>query len=120
MHVNYFSGFLAQATAPAQSGAPLSSAQALLNQAPFFILIAVMFYFILIRPQQQRAKAQAKMLATIKAGDKVVTASGIVGVIITVKDKTVSLRSADAKFEVTKGSITEVLEASNDGAPTVS
>ena len=50
------------------------------------------------------------MLASLKSGDKVVTSSGIVGVVITVKDKTVSLRSADAKMEVTKSSVTEILE----------
>ena len=49
-------------------------------------------------------------MSSIKSGDKVVTASGIVGIVITVKDKTVSLRSADAKMEVTKASVTEILE----------
>ena len=53
------------------------------------------------------------MLANLKSGDKVVTSSGIVGVVITVKDKTVSLRSADAKMEVTKPSVTDILESSN-------
>jgi preprotein translocase subunit YajC len=76
------------------------------------VLIVVVFYFILLRPQQQRAKQQRKMLETIKAGDKVVTSSGIVGVVITVKERTIALRSGDAKFEVTKASVTEVLDAS--------
>ena len=73
------------------------------------VLLGVMMYFILIRPQQQRAKQQSKMLATLKSGDRVVTAAGIIGTVVTVKDKSVSLRSADAKFEVTKASITEIL-----------
>jgi preprotein translocase subunit YajC len=75
------------------------------------ILLVVVFYFILIRPQQQRAKQQKKMLEALKAGDKVITASGIIATVITVKDKSVSLRSADAKFEVTKASVTEILDA---------
>ena len=75
--------------------------------------MAVMMYFLLFRPQQQRAKQQAKLLASLKSGDKVVTSSGIVGVVITVKDKTVSLRSADAKMEVTKTSVTEILGGSD-------
>ena len=74
--------------------------------------MVVIMYFILIRPQQQQRKRQEKMLQTLKSGDKVVTSSGIVGMIITVKDKTVSLRSADAKMEVTKSSVTEILESS--------
>jgi len=77
------------------------------------ILLVVVFYFILIRPQQQRAKQQAKLISNLKSGDKVVTASGIIGVVITVKDQTVSLRSADAKMEVTKSSVTEILEGGN-------
>ena len=74
------------------------------------ILLVIVFYFILIRPQQQRAKQQARLIANLKSGDKVVTSSGIVGVVITVKDQTVSLRSMDAKMEVTKSSVTEILE----------
>lgn len=77
------------------------------------ILIVVVFYFILIRPQQKRAKEQAKMLEALKSGDRVGTASGIIGVVVTVKDKVVTLRSGDAKFEVSKSSITELLEAAN-------
>ncbi len=82
--------------------------------APMVLLIVV-FYFILIRPQQQRAKQQAKLISELKSGDKVVTSSGIIGVVITVKDRTVSLRSADAKMEVTKASVTEIL-ATGDAA----
>jgi preprotein translocase subunit YajC len=81
-----------------------------------FVLVGLMMYFMLFRPQQQRAKQQAKLLSALKSGDKVVTSSGIIGVVITVKDKTVSLRSADAKMEVTKSSVTEILE-SGDAAP---
>ena len=78
--------------------------------------MGIMIYFLLFRPQQQRTKQQAKMLANLKSGDKVVTSSGIVGVVITVKDKTVSPRSADAKMEVTKSSVTDILESSNPSA----
>ena len=70
----------------------------------------VVFYFILIRPQQKRAKELAKLLTALKAGDEVVTASGIVGTIITVKEKTVTLRSNDSKLEVSKASVTEILQ----------
>ena len=75
------------------------------------VLLVVVFYFILIRPQQQRAKQQAKLLAALKSGDRVVTAAGLIGTVITVKEKSVSIRSADAKFEVTKASVTEILDA---------
>jgi preprotein translocase subunit YajC len=77
-------------------------------------LVGVIMYVLLVRGPQQRAKQHAKLLAALKSGDKVVTSSGIVGTVITVKDKTVSIRSADAKMEVTKASITEIIESSDD------
>jgi preprotein translocase subunit YajC len=106
MDIYRASGILAQATAP-QPGQPQQPVW--MTFAPM-ILLLIVFYFILIRPQQQRAKQQANLVANLKSGDKVVTSSGIVGVVITVKDRTVSLRSADAKMEVTKSSVTEILE----------
>jgi preprotein translocase subunit YajC len=113
MHDNYFSGSLAFAAPPAQSGSAGASPSLFGNPMVFLVLMVVMMYFVLIRPQQLRTKQQAKMLAALKAGDKVVTAAGIVGTVITIKekDKTVTLRSGDAKFEVTKASITEVMPA---------
>jgi preprotein translocase subunit YajC len=116
MHLNGLNIFLADA-APAASpqGSPLG----------LFVpmgLMLVILYFLMIRPQQQRAKQQVKLLSTLKSGDRVVTASGLVGVVISVKDKatppTVSLRSADAKFEITKSSVTEILESANAGPVT--
>ena len=103
MHLNTF---LAQA-ATAGSAAPQQPAW--LSFAPM-ILLVVVFYFILIRPQQKRAKELARLVSSLKTGDKVVTASGIVGVVTSVKDRTVALRSGDAKMEVTKASVTEILE----------
>ena len=117
----HWNAFLADAAAPA-SAAPASAEGSAgpSTQAPpglfgspivFLVLIGIMMYFMLFRPQQQRQKQLAKLMASLKAGDKVVTSSGIVGVIITVKDNTVSLRSADTKLEVTKSSITEIRES---------
>jgi len=112
MQLNQFPAILALAAPPAnsQSGQQQNPVMAFLPM----ILLVVVFYFILIRPQQKRAKEQRKMLEALKSGDEVVTAAGIVGSVITVKDKTVTLRSGDAKFEVTKGSITEIIDS---GAP---
>ena len=74
----------------------------------------VIFYFVLIRPQQKKAKEHQQLLKTVKAGDKVLTSGGILGVIITVKEKTVTLRSADTKLEVTKSAIAEITERSGE------
>jgi len=107
MYVNCFSPLLALATPPAgsQSGQSQNPLMAFLPM----ILLVVVFYFILIRPQQQRAKQQSKLIAALKTGDRVITGAGIIGVVVAVKDKTVTLRSADAKFEVTKASVTEII-----------
>lgn len=105
MQLNSFPQILAQATAPA--AAPQQNP--IMAFLPM-ILLVVVFYFILIRPQQKRAKEQKKMLEALKSGDKVVTSAGIIGEVISVKDRTVSLRSADAKMEVTKESIVAITE----------
>ena len=110
MHLNELNGILAFMT-PSQTGQPGQPQQPILMTFLPMILLVVVFYFILIRPQQQRAKHQSQLLKNLKSGDKVVTASGIVGVVITVKDKTVSLRSADAKMEITKSSVAEIIES---------
>lgn len=108
MHMNSFSGIFAlMPPANGQGGQQQSSWMAF---APM-VLLVIVFYFVLIRPQQVRAKQQSKLLSGLKSGDKVATSAGIIGTVITVKDKSVTLRSADSKFEVTKASITEILES---------
>jgi preprotein translocase subunit YajC len=111
MHLNEIL-VLAQAAAPAAASSGTPAAQ---QGSPFgllfpMVLIFVVMYFLMIRPQSQQRKAQAKLLEALKSGDKVVTSSGIVGIVISVKDSTVSLRSADAKMEVTKASVVQILE----------
>lgn len=104
MQLNSLPVILAEGTtAPAQQQNPIMAFLPM-------ILLVVVFYFILIRPQQKRAKEQRKMLEALKSGDKVVTSAGIIGEVITVKDRTVSLRSADTKLEVTKDSVVAITE----------
>ncbi len=123
MHINTLNVMLADtAAAPAttsQTAAPAGTPAGQPTQSPAFggllipmVLMVVMVYFMIFRPQSQQRKRQEKLLQALKSGDKVVTSSGIVGLVITVKDKTVSLRSADAKMEVTKSSVVEILESS--------
>jgi preprotein translocase subunit YajC len=81
------------------------------------VLLGVVFYFALIRPQQKKTKDHANMLKTVRPGDKIVTTGGIVAVVVTVKDKTLNVRSADAKFEITKSALAEITERSGDSSP---
>jgi preprotein translocase subunit YajC len=102
--------FLALAP-PAQPGQPAPPAW--VNMVPLALLVVV-FYFVLIRPQQKKAKEHAALLKAVRAGDKIVTSSGIVAVVVTVKEKTLTIRSADAKFEITKSAIAEIIERSGE------
>lgn len=59
------------------------------------VLMVVMFYFLLIRPQQRQRKEMAARIASLQAGDKVVTTSGIHGIVHNVKDHTVVVKVAE-------------------------
>jgi preprotein translocase subunit YajC len=74
------------------------------------VLLFVLFYFVLLRPQQKKAKEHAAMLKTVKPGDRIITNGGLIAVVITVKDKTLNVRSADAKLEITKAAVAEITE----------
>jgi len=75
--------------------------------------LAVAMYLVMFRPQQKKAREHADMLKTLRNGDKVVTSGGVLGVVVGLKDKSVSIRSADTKLEVLKSSVTEIVERSN-------
>jgi preprotein translocase subunit YajC len=94
--------------APAGQG-QTSTAPSWVNFVPLLLMVFV-FYFVFIRPQQKKSKELQNLLGSLKSGDKVVTTSGIVGTVVTVKDRTVSLRSSDTKLEVLKSAIAEITE----------
>ena len=75
-----------------------------------FIFIFLIMYALIIRPQQKKAKEHDALLKKLKIGDKVSTASGIVGVITQIKQNSVSLRSADSKLEMLLPSVDRVLK----------
>ncbi|MEJ5210228.1 MAG: preprotein translocase subunit YajC [Burkholderiales bacterium] len=75
-----------------------------------FIIIFVLFWFMLIRPQMKRAKEQKKMLEALQKGDEVVTAGGLLGKVTKVGDQYVSLEIADGVVvQVQKPTIQAVL-----------
>ena len=81
-----------------------------------FAIMGVMFYFMLIRPQSKKAKEHEELLKSLKPGDKVTTSSGILGVVVSVKDKSVTLRSADTKLEILKSSVSQLTERAGEGS----
>ena len=63
-----------------------------------------------LQPQQKKQKEHGEMLKTLRPGDKVVAGGGIIGVVVSVKEKSIALRSSDAKLEVLKSAVSEVVE----------
>lgn len=74
-----------------------------------YVLIFLVFWFLVIKPQKDKQKEHADMLKNIKKNDEVVTASGIHGTVVLVKDKTVVVRVDDnVKIEFDKEAITKI------------
>ena len=82
---------VAYAMAPTQGGAESGGFFAFVP----LILMFVIFYFLLIRPQQKKAKEHLEMVSALKKGDKVVTSCGIHGVVTKVEDNDVQLEIAE-------------------------
>jgi preprotein translocase subunit YajC len=94
-------------TAPA--GQPNGTAQLLLGIAPW-LLIFVIFYLLMIRPQQRRVKEHQASIAAVKKGDEVITGGGIRGRVTKVSDDEAEVEIAQGvKIRVVKSTITQVL-----------
>ncbi|HEU4366185.1 MAG TPA: preprotein translocase subunit YajC [Candidatus Krumholzibacteria bacterium] len=75
---------------------------------PIVGMLAI-FYFLLIRPQQKRQKEMQKMIAALAKGDRVLTASGLYGTVVGLKNDVVVLKIADnVKVEMLKSAVTAV------------
>lgn len=72
----------------AQGGSPLGAF------LPLIVIFAI-FYFLLIRPQQKRAKQHREMVGAIKKGDKIITSGGLYGVVDSAGEKTVTVKVAE-------------------------
>jgi preprotein translocase subunit YajC len=108
----------AQATGPAGGGG-----FDIVSLLPL-ILIFVVFYFFLIRPQQKRMKEHRQMVGALRRGDRVVTAGGIVGTVVKVLNETeIQVEIADGvRVKVVKGTVQEVLsktQPANEGGKDV-
>ena len=96
----------APAAAPAGAGgSPLQ----------FPIMMALLFgvmYFMMIRPQRRRDKARKLMIANVKAGDRVLLTSGILGQVQSINETSIMVQIAEkTRVEVVKAAISQVLEA---------
>jgi preprotein translocase subunit YajC len=92
------------------------------------VLILAIFYFILFRPQQKQRQQQERSLREIKKGDEIVTAGGIIGDVIFIKQGTkdgeavvtmedrITIKSAESRLVVERGRIAKVLSKTGEGA----
>lgn len=75
-----------------------------------FVLIILVFYFLILRPQQKKQKARQRLLESVKKGDKVITSGGIHGTVEGVEDKTVLVKIADnTKVKMDRSAITTII-----------
>ena len=78
------------------------------------LLIILVFYFLIIRPQQKRQRELQETVANLKIGDRIVTTGGVIGVITTVRDTSFLIRSADKSIlEIARTSIAGIDEEGN-------
>jgi len=106
-------------TAYAQGVGSLLDNQGALLQFMPLVLIFVVFYFLLIRPQQQKAKQHRAMLGALRRGDRVVTGGGIIGSVAqVVSDDEVAIDIAQGvRVRVRRSTISEVLSKPEPAAP---
>lgn len=109
--------FATPAYAQAAGAAAGGGTQAMLLQFLPLVALVVLFYFLMIRPQQRRLKQHQAMLTALKRGDQVVLSSGIMGKVIRVEDKEVGLEIATGvTVKVVKSMISDV-RARGEPAP---
>ncbi len=79
------------------------------------VLIFAIFYFLLLRPQAKERKRHDEMLQKIKKGDEIVTNGGIIGKIVHVEEKRLTLRTGDnTRITVDRGRIAQVLDVKGE------
>ena len=99
---------------PPQSGGGLA---AVLPQLVPIVLVLGIFFFLVIRPQQRERRKREQMLAALKKGDRVVTSGGLIGTVVGVTDRKVSLKLGDSvRVECLRSAITGLeSDAKTDG-----
>jgi preprotein translocase subunit YajC len=96
-------------SAAAQATGTAAQPNALMQMLPL-VLIFVVFYFLLIRPQAKRAKEHKAMVASLSAGDEVVTGGGILGKVAEVSDQFLVVEVAEGvQVKVQRHTVTQVL-----------
>jgi preprotein translocase subunit YajC len=86
----------------------------------YLAIFGVIMWFLMIAPPRKKAKELEQMLKALRTGDKIVTNSGIIGIVLSIKEKSISIRSADTKLEILKTAVAEVTERGGESSETKS
>ena len=98
-----------------QGGQEVDPKAQMLQMVGMFAILGVMFYFLMIRPQQKQRKQHDTLMKSLKSGDRILTSGGILGLVTNVKDKTLMVKIADnVKVEITRSAVTTVLARDDD------
>ena len=81
------------------------------------VLIFAIFYFMMIRPQQRKEKERRKTIETLRAGQRVIFAGGLIGTIAEVKQYTFIIETVSGKIEIARGAVSRLLK--DDETPTM-
>ena len=104
---------ISTAYAMGQTGAQQGAAGGIAGFLPIIILFAI-FYFLLIRPQQKKAKEQRTMIENLKKGDRILTSGGIYGTILSLDESTITLEIAEkVKIKMARNHVGLLLNKSN-------
>ena len=74
-----------------------------------YVLMFVVLYFLILRPQIKKQKSQQKMISELKKGDKIVTSGGLHGIILNLKDEVITVKIADnVRVEMSRSAVSRV------------
>ena len=93
--------------AQAEAAAPQSNPYGMLIT---MALIFAIFYFMMVRPQQRKEKERRKTIETLRAGQRVIFAGGLIGTISEVKQYTFIIETVSGKIEIARGAVSRLLK----------
>ena len=81
----------------------------------YIVALFALLYFLFIRPQQKRQKQHQKMISELQVNDEITTVGGMLGVVIKIKEETITIRLADnVRVEFLKNAIEQVRKKANE------
>lgn len=103
-----------QAIAVAQEQAPQPGGNFFGSVLPMMLIMFVIIYFLMIRPEQKKQKDRQKMIAAVSKGDRIVSIGGILGTVGNVKESTITVKTGESTVvEIRRTAIAEVITEKN-------